>query len=166
MGDATRGFQAPMPYWPQSCSTPTVLSTCPVTHHASNVVSNTSCPSAQASNTGQTGSSAACSGGCFDLTPQAPTTSISSCFNVQASEFVPSECNTVGADVQDVGLGFSGVAASNPNVLSINPAFLSDDESDDESGDTIATIAKEKEFVTVADLYHMLRGERAEKSTV
>lgn len=72
--DATRGFQAPMPYWPQSCSTPTVLSTCPVTHHASNVVSNTSCPSAQASNTGQTGSSAACSGGCFDLTPQADDT--------------------------------------------------------------------------------------------
>lgn len=65
---------------------------------------------------------------------EAPTTSISSCFNVQASEFVPSECNTVGADVQDAGLGFSGVAASNPNVLSINPAFLSDDESDDESG--------------------------------
>merc|ERR1712139_705194 len=102
---------------------------------------------------------------------EVPTTSISSCFNVQASEFVPSECNTVGADVQDVGLGFSGVAASNPNVLSINPAFLSDDESDDESGDTIATIttiAKEKEFVTVADLglSHMLMEERAEKSTV
>merc|ERR1712139_167664 len=103
---------------------------------------------------------------------EVPTTSIASCFNVQASEFVPSECNTVGADVQDVGLGFSGVAASNPNVLSIiNPAFLSDDESDDESGDTIATIAtiaKEKEVVTVADLglYHMLMEERAEKSTV
>lgn len=63
-------------------------------------------------------------------------TTISSCFNAQATEFVPSESSAVEAHVQDIGqaLKFSSIAASNPHSLSINPAFLSDDESDDESG--------------------------------
>jgi len=42
-------------------------------------------------------------------------------FNTEAAEFVPTEIKFVNTMVP-----------SNPNVLSINPAFLSDDESDDE----------------------------------
>lgn len=67
-----------------------------------------------------------------DATEFVPTPSVdmSSCFNAQAAEFVPSKVIAIDSMVQDV---VSSSIAPNPNAVSINLAFFSDDESDDES---------------------------------
>jgi hypothetical protein len=78
----------------------------------------------------------ACSAPCWNVCAAefVPTSSesIQSCgpssFNSKAAEFIPSTCGT--GVTHDLAPGFG---CSNPNVFAFNPAFFSDDESDDES---------------------------------
>jgi len=63
-----------------------------------------------------------------------PFTTFPSCFNIQATEFVPSKLSMMSSDAQEFmpATEYSKFVAPDLNVLAINPAFLSDDESDDE----------------------------------
>lgn len=62
-----------------------------------------------------------------------------SSFNVEAAVFVPSRVSMMNADAHEFvpGSSSSNMLALAPNVLAFNPAFLSDDESDDE--DSVAS---------------------------
>lgn len=65
--------------------------------------------------------------GAAEFVPMAPT--IPSSFNAQATEFVPGSLGVIHLQGATVASDFT----PKPSELAINPAFLSDDESDDES---------------------------------
>jgi hypothetical protein len=73
-----------------------------------------------------------------EFVPAADTIAPSS-FNVEATVFIPSPVSMMSSDAHEFvpGSGYSDMLALAPNVLAFNPAFLSDDESDDE--DSVAS---------------------------
>jgi len=73
-----------------------------------------------------------------EFVPAADTIAPSS-FNVEATVFIPSQVSKMSSDAYEFvpACGFSNMLALAPNVLAFNPAFLSDDESDDE--DSVAS---------------------------